>query len=136
MEKDAVKFTVNQVRALKRIAQEKKLKGSDVLNEYTDEQMAQEFNGAGGVKTPEWQRLTLTQILKKKLPAILIHDIEYLKGGKEKDFLRSNDNLRDNILALDNDDKSKWWKFVAGKAKEWTDEYGRPGWKAASSESF
>lgn len=136
MEKDAVKFTVNQVRALKRIAQEKKLKGADVLNEYTDEQMAREFNGAGGVKTPEWQRWTLTQILKKKLPAILIHDIEYLKGGKEKDFLRSNDNLRDNILALDNDDKSKWWQFVAGKAKEWTDEYGRPGWKAASSESF
>ena len=98
--------------------------------------MAREFNGAGGVKTPEWQRWTLTQILKKKLPAILIHDIEYLKGGKEKDFLRSNDNLRDNILALDNDDKSKWWQFVAGKAKEWTDEYGRPGWKAASSESF
>ena len=136
MEKDAVKFTVNQVRALKRIAQEKKLKGADVLNEYTDEQMAQAFNGAGGVKTPEWQRWTLTQILKKKLPAILIHDIEYLKGGKEKDFLRSNDNLRDNILALDNDDKSKWWQFVARKAKEWTNEYGRPGWKAASSESF
>ena len=136
MEKDAVKFTVNQVRALKRIAQEKKLNGADVLNEYTDEQMAQAFNGAGGAKTPEWQRWTLTQILKKKLPAILIHDIEYLKGGKEKDFLRSNDNLRDNILALDNDDKSKWWQFVAGKAKEWTDEYGRPGWKAASSESF
>ena len=54
MEKDAAKFTVDQVRALKRIAQEKKLKGADVLNEYTDEQMAQEFNGAGGVETPEW----------------------------------------------------------------------------------
>lgn len=131
MEKDAVKFTVDQVRALKRIAQEKKLKGADVLNEYTDEQMASAFNGAGGVETPEWQRWTLTQILKKKLPAILIHDIDYLKGGNEKDFLRANDNLRDNILALDKDEKSKWWQFVARKAKEWTDEYGRPGWNAA-----
>ena len=134
MEKDAVKFTVDQVRALKRIAQEKKLKGADVLNEYTDEQMAQEFNGAGGVETPEWQRWMLTQILKKKMPAVLIHDIEYLKGGKEKDFLRTNDNLRDNILAMDNDEGSKWWQFAARKAKELTDEYGRPGWKAASSE--
>ena len=131
MEKDAVEFTIDQVRALKRIAQEKKLKGADVLNEYTDEQMSSAFNGAGGVETPEWQRWTLTQILKKKLPAILIHDIDYLKGGNKKDFLLANDNLRDNILALDNEDKSKWWKFVARKAKKWTDEYGRPGWNEA-----
>ena len=131
MEKDAVKFTVDQVLALKRIAQENKLKGADVLNEYTGEQMARTFNGAGGVDTPEWQRWILTQILKKKLPAVLIHDIEYLKGGKEKDFLRANDNLRDNILAMDIDEGSKWWQFAASKAKELTDEYGRPGWNAA-----
>lgn len=35
MEKDAVKFTVDQMLALKRISQEKKLKGANVLNEYT-----------------------------------------------------------------------------------------------------
>lgn len=57
-----------------------------------------------------------------------------LKGGNEKDFLRSNDNLRDNILALDKDENSKWWQFVSRKAKEWTDKYCRPSWKAASSD--
>lgn len=129
MQKIAVSFTVDQVRALKRIAQAKKLRGSKILDEYTDDEMQQAFNGAGGKDTPEWQRWTLTKILEKKLPAILIHDIAYLKGGNEKDFKRVNDDLAANILAMDDGAKSRWWRYVASKAKEYTDEYGRANWK-------
>ena len=35
MEKDEVKSTVDQVLPIKRISQEKKLNGADVLNEHT-----------------------------------------------------------------------------------------------------
>ena len=67
MEKDAVRFTPEQIRALKRIAVEKKLKGYEVLNQYTDDQMVESFNGAGSSAAPEWQRWVLTKILQKKL---------------------------------------------------------------------
>ena len=131
MEKDAVRFTPEQIRALKRIAVEKKLKGYEVLNQYTDDQMVESFNGAGSSAAPEWQRWVLTKILQKKLPAILIHDIAYRKGGSDSDFKRVNEELKDNILSLDDGKSSAWWRFVADKAKEYSDTSGKPGWGVA-----
>lgn len=128
MEKDAVKFTKDQVRALKRIALEKKLKGAEILNDYTDDEMVESFNGAGSSAAPEWQRWILTKILQKKLPAILIHDMAYRKGGTDEDFKMVNQDLEDNISSMDDDRKSTWWNFVGRKAKEYSEENGRPGW--------
>ena len=128
MTKSAVKFTIPQIQALKRIALERKLKGSDVLNEYTDEQIAESFNGAGSSAAPEWQRWVLTKILQKKLPAVMIHDMTFRKGGTDADFRKANEDLRDNIRSSDGDEKSIWWNFVADKAKEYSDRDGRPGW--------
>ena len=128
MTKSAVKFSIGQIQALKRIAKEKKLKGADVLNEYTDEQIAESFNGAGSSAAPEWQRWVLTKILQKKLPAVMIHDITFRKGGTDADFRKANEDLMDNIRSSDGDEKSIWWNFVADKAKEYSDRYGRPGW--------
>ena len=128
MTKSAVKFSIGQIQALKRIAQEKKLKGADVLNEYTDEQIAESFNGAGSSAAPEWQRWVLTKILQKKLPAVMIHDMTFRKGGTDADFRKANEDLRDNIRSSDGDEKSIWWTFVADKAKEYSDRNGRPGW--------
>lgn len=128
MIKSAVKFTIPQIEALKRIALEKKLKGADVLNEYTNEQIAESFNGAGSSAAPEWQRWVLTKILQKKLPAVMIHDMKFRKGGTEADFRKANEELRDNIRSSDGDDKSWWWNFVADKAKDYSDSNGRPGW--------
>ena len=128
MTKSAVKFSIGQIQALTRIAQEKKLKGADVLNEYTDEQIAESFNGAGSSAAPEWQRWVLTKILQKKLPAVMIHDMTFRKGGTDADFRKANEDLRDNIRSSDGDEKSIWWNFVADKAKEYSDRDGRPGW--------
>lgn len=131
MRKAAVAFTKEQIRALKRVAFEQKLKGADILDEFTDDQMVESFNGAGSCAAPEWQRWALTKILESKLPAILIHDIAYRKGGTDKDFARVNEELRSNILKLDNGHESAWWRFVADKAKEYSDKNGRPGWGRA-----
>ena len=128
MTKSAAKFSIGQIQALKRIAKEKKLKGADVLNEYTDEQIAESFNGAGSSAAPEWQRWVLTKILQKKLPAVMIHDMTFRKGGTDADFRKANEDLMDNIRSSDGDEKSIWWNFVADKAKEYSDRYGRPGW--------
>ena len=128
MTKSAVKFSMGQIQALKRIAKEKKLKGADVLNEYTDEQIAESFNGAGSSAAPEWQRWVLTKILQKKLPAVMIHDMTFRKGGTDADFRKANEDLMDNIRSSDGDEKSIWWNFVADKAKEYSDRDGRHGW--------
>lgn len=128
MTKSAVKFTIPQIQALKRIAMEKKLKGADILSKYTDEQIAESFNGAGSSASPKWQRWVLTKILQKKLPAVMIHDMKFRKGGTEADFRKANEELRENIRSSDGDDKSWWWNFVADKAKEYSDSKGRPGW--------
>ena len=128
MLKMSVRFSKDQIRNLKRIALEKKLKGADILNEFTDDQMVESFNGAGSSAAPEWQRWVLTKILEKKLPAVLIHDMAYRKGGTDKDFKRVNEELKDNILAMDEGGKSRWWRFVADEAKEYSDRNGLPGW--------
>lgn len=128
MDKRAVSFTKEQVNALKRLAKEKKLKGADILDEFTDDQMVESFNGAGSSASPEWQRWMLTKILEKKLPSILIHDMKFRKGGTDEDFRRANEELRDNIINSDGDKDSRWWRFVADSAKRYTDRNGRPGW--------
>lgn len=127
MTKSAVRFTKDQIRSLKRIAFEKKLKGAEILNEFTDDQIAESFNGAGSIAEPEWKRWALTKILKSRLPAVMIHDMKYRKGGTDKDFAKANEELRDNILSM-GDPKSSWWNYVARKAKEYTDEDGKAGW--------
>ena len=106
MEKKAVRFTKEEINVLKRIAKEQKLKGADILDKYTDDEIISSFNGAGNSAAPEWERYILTKLLKKKLPAVLIHDMMYRQGGTDEDFKRVNDELRDNILALDGDSKS------------------------------
>lgn len=131
MIKSAVRFTKEQVRELKRIAKEKRLKGVDVLDKYTEDDMVESFNGAGSSAAPEWQRWILTKILKKKLPSILIHDMTFRKGGTDSDFHKANSDLMDNIISSDGDQNSKWWKFVGKKAKEYSEKNGRPGWGVA-----
>ena len=127
MTKLAIKFTKEQIDSLKRIAFEKKLKGAEVLNEFTDDQIAETFNGAGSSADPEWKRWFLTKVLKSRLPAVMIHDMKYRKGGTEEDFSKANEDLRDNILSM-GDGKSSWWNYVARKAKEYSDKNGRAAW--------
>jgi len=128
MTKIAVKFSADRIRALRAIAKEKKLKGHEVLDEFTDDDIMQSFNGAGSSAAPEWQRWLLTKILDKKLPAVMIHDMQYRKGGTDEDFHRANEELRDNIKTMDDEGKSKWWNFVADKAYDYSEKNGRPGW--------
>lgn len=128
MEKKAVRFTKEEINVLKRIAKEQKLKGAYILDKYTDDEIIASFNGAGSSAAPELERYILTKLLKKKLPAVLIHDMMYRQGGTDEDFKRVNDELRDNILALDGDSKSAWWRFVGDKARDYSNERGRPGW--------
>ena len=128
MTKIAVKFSADRIRALRAIAKDKKLKGREVLDEFTDDDIMQSFNGAGSSAAPEWQRWLLTKILDKKLPAVMIHDMQYRKGGTDEDFHRANEELRDNIKNMDDEGKSKWWNFVADKAHDYSEKNGRPGW--------
>ena len=131
MEKSAVKFTKEQIAALKKIALGQKLRGSEILNEFTDDQIAESFNGAGSSTTSDWKKWVLTKIMRKKLPAVMIHDMKYRKGGTDDDFRKANEELRDNIITSDGDKDSWWWNFIGRKAKEYSDEDGKASWGKA-----
>ena len=128
MTKCSMKFSKEKIRALRRIAKDQNLKGADILDQYTDDEIQQSFNGAGRASDPEWKKWILTKIMDKKLASIMIHDMKYRKGGTDEDFARANNELRDNILSSDGDGNSRWWKFVANKAKELSDKDGKVSW--------
>lgn len=123
-----VSFTPDQVRKIKAEAIKKKLKGADILNEFTDDQIIESFNGAGSSSAPEWERWFLTKILRKKLPAILVHDMTFRKGGTDDDFHRANDELMENIISTDGDERSIWWNLIGRMARWYSELRGRPSW--------
>ena len=138
MEKMSVHFSEEKIRWLKDIAMAKKLKGADILDEYTPSEISESFNGAGSSADSETNRRIMTFLMKKVLPAVMIHDMAYRKGGSKRDFARVNQELKDNIIALTVNDGDRhgrihdaWWNFVARKAKEYSDEKGAPGWGKA-----
>lgn len=55
----------------------------------------------------------------------------YRQGGTDEDFARVNQELRDNIVKLDDDYGSWWWNFVGDAARKYSDKNGRPGWGKA-----
>lgn len=138
MEKIAVHFSEDRIKYLKSIAKGKKLKGAELLDEFTPSEISESFNGAGASSDSETNRRIMTFMMKRVLPAVMIHDMAYRKGGSKEDFSRVNQELKDNILALTVNDGNKhwkihdaWWNFVARKAKEYSDENGLPGWGVA-----
>lgn len=139
MTKSAVKFTKEQVEALKRIARDAELEGRDVLDQFSDDEIVQSFNGTGASSLPEWERYILTKLTGRKLPAVMIHDMQYRRGGSEEERRKTNRQLARNFLKLHEYDVSKgrvsiapWWRWASRKAVEVTDrDEAKSGWGVA-----
>lgn len=139
MEKVALHFSKEEIKALERIARSANLEGLDVLDQYTDDEKIESFNGTGGASMPEWKRYILTKLTGRKLPAILIHDMQYRRGGTEAERKETNSQLERNMMKLHAYDLTSgnyspewWWRYASRKAKEVTDsDEAKAGWGKA-----
>ena len=74
---------LNEIRRLRAVCEECGLEGREILDKYTDEELAALFNGIGPEAFPSWLRTA--------------HDVEWSESdGKEETFAASNARFRRN----------------------------------------
>ncbi len=90
------------------------LYGREVLEKFSLERICQEFNGIGPDRMRPIYRKILTWLGRRYLSCVLIHDMDYVIGGNERDFHDSNERLRMNLNKMLNIFFSKWnpWYWV------------------------
>ena len=85
---------------LARRARDLGLEGSEIIDTFTPEELETAYNGIGSEQNPAWIRHFLTRYWQHYTPAALIHDLEFVRGGTEKDWRLANKRLVDNINKL------------------------------------
>lgn len=73
------------------------LENADILDKYTDAELADSFNGIGPDFFPEWMVSAMNRLSPELLPACMIHDVEWMESdGTMESFHESNGRLRRN----------------------------------------
>ena len=85
---------------LARRAKELGLAGSEVIDEFTPEEIERKYNGIGNEKMAPWLRHALTRHWSYYTPAAFVHDLQFAKGGTEDDWRKANENLLTNLDIL------------------------------------
>ena len=88
---------LNEIRRLRAVCEECGLEGREILDKYTDEELAALFNGIGPEAFPSWLRTALDALHPSLAPVAMIHDVEWSESdGKEETFAASNARFRRN----------------------------------------
>ena len=82
------------------VATQNNLRGRDILNEFTIEEIQHIYNGLGPDRFPDWLRELITAANGLFEPAAMIHDLRYHIGGTKADFTAANDEFRENCYTL------------------------------------
>ena len=110
------------------------LDDNGLFDKYPMEKILEVYNGVGPDRFPSWFRDMLSEINSIILPAVLIHDLDYDKGGNWDDFKKANERLGTNAIQCV---KEKYgtcsWKYWFYLAKihifvKLCNKYGKPGW--------
>ena len=122
-------------KELKVEAMRLRLDCSNVFTKLDDATIEKEFNYIGPNRLPEMIRLYLSYRHKAVLPAVLIHDLDYVVGGDKADFHAANLRLKENMyICLKANRKEFSWlgyhyeKWCVRKAYYLTEKYGYAGW--------
>lgn len=89
-------FTIAEIHDLRLEARELRLKGREILKQYSDEELQKIFNGIGPDRFPAPIRAALDVLHPALVVVAFIHDIRYYEGGKRSDFYAANTEFREN----------------------------------------
>ena len=88
---------LNEIRRLRAVCEECELEGREILDKYTDEELAALFNGIGPEAFPSWLRTALDALHPSLAPVAMIHDVEWSESdGRRETFEASNARFRRN----------------------------------------
>ena len=89
--------TADEIKRLRAICAECELENREILDKYTDEELASIFNGIGPEAFPQWLRAALDALHPSLAPVALIHDTEWHESdGSKATFDMSNARFRRN----------------------------------------
>lgn len=113
-------------------AQQLKLEGVEILDNYSLDEIGQIYNGIGPDRFPDWLREAVTDSAGIFEPAAVIHDIEYNIGGTWQNFTDANERFKRNCYKLVKDEYG-WWNPLRyawlNKARRWAHYCQMFGWE-------
>lgn len=131
---DFLSYGMPTVAELIKNAEKYRLKHREVLSEFTYEEICDEYNGFGPDRWSQELRDIASWIFQDVLEAVIVHDMDYVKGGTREQFLEANAALAKNVRRLARK-KYGWWKarryflYVSSvKMEQLTNKFGWEGW--------
>lgn len=91
-------YTVGEIVALRREAEQLQLCGRSKLDSYTPAELQEICNGIGADWMPEIMRELLTALSPFAEAAAMIHDVEYFEGGNASEREAADRRFRENIV--------------------------------------
>jgi hypothetical protein len=134
-----------EVTELVNKAKEYGLENVEIIDKYTLNEIQRIYNGVGPDSFPAELRDALSDVNIACLPAVLIHDLEYVTGGTKDEFAASNRRLKVNMRKCVKENYSifnpfYWWYwFEARVFSKLCQKFGFSGWtlkEAAKPESM
>jgi len=96
-EKAALAEKVAEIKALREKCEKYQLENREILEKFSDEELARIFNGIGPSTFPDWMREALDDLHPSLRCVALIHDVENeLSDGTKEGFKASNKRFRKN----------------------------------------
>lgn len=115
-------------------ARKLRLENVEILDRYSEAEIAEIYNGIGPDRFPGWLRKIVTESAELFEAAALIHDVEYDEGGTREQFTAANDRFRRNCYTLVKD-RYGWYDIRRylwmNKARRWSNYcelFGWSGW--------
>ncbi|MCR5414550.1 MAG: hypothetical protein K6F50_07485 [Kiritimatiellae bacterium] len=129
--------TEKEIRELRRLCEEYKLEGREILEKFTDGELAATYNGIGPEAFPDWLRKCIDALHPSLEPVAFIHDIEWSQEDKSPFlFAESNERFKRNGCKVAKA-KFGWWRprryIVMNQARRFGNVCGIFGFSAWKS---
>ena len=102
-------YTLEEIKSLRQKCFDLKLKGREILENFSDEELQIHCNGIGPEAFPAWARKIISGLHAVLEPAAFIHDAEWSQKECSKEhFTQSNRRFRENGFICARD-ACKWY---------------------------